>query len=395
MSYHARNRLFTLCIGVVLATVGTAAADSELTVLGPVGERTADVAAVKGALRKSPIGTVSSTEIDVACATDPGCLVDAGTKVGAVRVVAITISPGGKITVMLVDVISHTLVGTRDVVIAPKKLAKDLGPTLIKTIDELTLDKAKGLFAEGNEHYNIGEFKQALDLYKLAYRVKPMPAFQFNIAQCHRKLGQHQDAIAMYQAYLVGVPDAANKGLVDSLIEESKKALADAQTLERERLSTEQKKAEAARKGKEATEAEATAAAEKSKAEQARIAADREREKTYNRHPARKWMLITGTLGLAAAGVGGYYGLQARDAEKKFDNGCQRGMLLLPDEIATCKGYLDRGNRDAKRANLLVGSGAAVALVSTIIFILDPGNVERPNRMVAVTPTSVNLVVRW
>src|SRR5213075_837707 len=98
------------------------------------------------------------------------------------------------------------------------------GPALAKLVESVTVEKAKALFAEGNQHYNLGEFQQALEMYKLAYRVKPLPAFQFNIAQCHRKLGQHKDAIAMYQAYLVGVPDATNKDIVESLIAESRKA---------------------------------------------------------------------------------------------------------------------------------------------------------------------------
>jgi tetratricopeptide (TPR) repeat protein len=302
---------------------------------------------------------------------------------------------------MLVDASTKLLLATRDIDIPKKKLAKDLGPALNKFIDDAVVDKAKALFAEGNEHYNLGEFAPALERYKLAYRVKPLPAFQFNIAQCHRKLGQYPDAIAMYQAYLVGVPSAQNKATVESLIAETKKLLADQQALERqresERLATEQKKAEEARK---ATEAKAAADAEAAKADQARIAAQRARDATFNRHPARGWMLLTGALGLATGGAGAYFALQTRDEQRKFDAlDCGDPMKKPLLDMATldqCTDHQKKGDRDAFLTNVLIGSGGALLLTSLIVFIADPGNVERPNGpSVAVTHNSVHLVVRW
>jgi len=75
-----------------------------------------------------------------------------------------------------------------------------------KFVADARSDRAKAIFAEGNQHFNLGEFAPALEKYKTAYRIKPLAAFQFNIAQCHRKLGQYKEAIAMYQNYLTGVP---------------------------------------------------------------------------------------------------------------------------------------------------------------------------------------------
>jgi tetratricopeptide (TPR) repeat protein len=309
---------------------------------------------------------------------------------------------GTRLTLTLADASAKLLIGTRDFDIPKKKLAKELGPTVKKFVDDATVDKAKALFAEGNEHYNLGEFDQALDRYKLAYRVKPLPAFQFNIAQCHRKLSQFKEAIAMYQAYLVGVPDAKDKATVESLIAESKKSLADKQALEaqreRDRLATEQKKAEEARK---ATEAQAAAAAEQSKTEQARIAAERERDKQFNRHPARKWMVLTSIVGLGAIGGGAYFGTQARELQQKFnDLRCPEypQVSLVSGDIATCDDYREKGKRDALLSNVLIGAGAAVVVTSVIILIADPGNVERPTQSrasVAVTPTSFQVVVKW
>jgi tetratricopeptide (TPR) repeat protein len=315
--------------------------------------------------------------------------------------VSLSVAADGKIDVLVVDVGAKLMLGTRSLTIPAKKLAKELGPSLGKLIEDVTVDKAKSLFAEGNEHYNLNEFTQALERYKLAYRVKALPAFQFNIAQCYRKLGQHKEAIMMYQAYLVGVPNATNKAMVDSLIAESQKAIdqqaAAAARTEHDKFTTEQKKAEEARKAKEA---EAAAISERAKAEQARVAAERERERSYNRHPSRKWMIVTGALGIATAGVGAYFGVQARDAQSSFDtNQCgDAGTPRIQSIIDTCNADRDRGRRDALLGNVLIGSGGAVALASAIVFALDPGNIERPSQQrvgLAVSPSSVKVVFQW
>lgn len=391
---------FAISMCVLGAGAVRAAAETDLAVLPPVGV-TADVGPVKTALAGAGVGTPVTRKIDSECASDPGCLTKVGAELGAHRVLAIEVN-GTKVTLTLADASAKLLLATRDFDMPKKKLAKELGPTVKKFVDDATIDKAKALFAEGNENYNLGEFDKALERYKLAYRVKPLPAFQFNIAQCHRKLGQHQEAIAMYQAYLVGVPNAKDKATVESLIAESRKAIADKQALEsqreHDRLATEQKKAEEARKAKEA---EAAAQAESAKTEQARIAAERERDMQFNRHPARKWMILTSALGLGAVGAGAYFGTQAREVQQKFnDLRCPEypQVSLVGTDIATCDDYRAKGKRDALLSNVLIGSGAAVVVTSLIILIADPGNVERPTQnraSVAVTPTSFQVVVKW
>jgi tetratricopeptide (TPR) repeat protein len=388
---------FAMLIHVIGFGAAPAAAETQLAVLPPVGKGAGDV---KAALAKARVGTLVTKTIDASCASDPGCLTKTGNELGARRVLAISVD-GDRLTLTLVDASAKLLLATRDVTIGKKKLAKELGPTLDKFVGDATVDKAKALFAEGNEHYNLGEFAAALERYKLAYRVKPLPAFQFNIAQCHRKLGQYSEAIAMYQAYLVGVPNAQNRGTVESLIAEARKLQAERQALEtqreRDRMTTEQKKAEEARK---AQEAQASADAERARTEQARIAAERERDKTYNRHPVRKWMIVTGALGVAAGGAGAYFATQTKDLQTKFDDlGCgDTQTSLLASENALCDDYRTRGKRDALLSNVLVGSGAAIIATSLIVLVADPGNVERPNAVrasLAVSPTSFKVVVQW
>lgn len=390
-------RSVLLSIAMLACIVGDAFAD-DIVVLPPIGAAS-NAAPIATALRKAKVGKVATVTIDATCAGDPGCLTKTGSEVNAKRIVAIVVDGGGQLDVTVVDVGAKLLLGTRSITV--KKPDRELGPALGKLIESVTVEKAKALFAEGNQHYNIGEFQPALDLYKLAYRVKPLPAFQFNIAQCHRKLGQHKDAIAMYQAYLVGVPDAPNKDMVESLISESKKAWEQDEArktqLEHDRLAAEQKKAEEARKAKEA---EAAATAERAKTEQARIAAEREREKTYNRHPARKWMIATSVVGLAGLGAGGYFGLQANKHQDSFDSaGCGDPMQLLgADKIAQCQADQTDGKNAAQLSNAFFIGGGAVLLASVVVFAIDPGNVSRPEApraAIKLSPTSIHLVMSW
>lgn len=406
--------LLALSITTVIAFAVPAAADTDLVVLGPAAADPSvpatRLAQVKAVLDRTTIAPIGSTPIDTACLGEVACLAAAGTASGASRqAVAISVGVASKagiaLELVLVDISGKELLARRPTTIAEAKLSTQLGPALKKFLDEVPVERAKALFAEGNQHYTLGEFAQALADYKRAYRAKPLPGFLFNIAQCHRKLNQDQDAIAMYQSYLVGVPDAKNKAMVESLIAESRAKLADAQRLEEARredearreaarLAVERKKSEDAR---EAKEAEAAAAVERARIEAQR---EREREKLYDTHPARRWTLIAGGLGAGAMIAGGVFGLQARAAQVRFDDaGCGDPLRLLgQDALATCKDDRDLGKSRAVLANIFLGGGAALLATSVVIFVIDPGNLERPDAArakVAISPTSVQLQVRW
>lgn len=407
-----RRLVWSLCVLVLV--VAPAAAETDLVIVGPVASAkvtASQSAAVGKALAKTTVATRSDRAVDAACAADASCLATVGTELSARQVLAITVDKGrGGLAIgfVLADVTGKELVARRDVTIAERKLAKQLAVELQKFVDEAPIERAKVLFAQGNQHYNLGEFAQALEQYKRAYRAKPLPAFLFNIAQCHRKLGQHQEAVAMYQSYLAGVPNAQNKTMVESLIAESKTAVAEQQRLaedaakreaDRIRAETEKQRAEEERRAKEA---EARAAAERSKIEQARIAAEREREreKLYNKHPARKWAYVGGGIGAAALIAGGFFGVEARNAQSELDNaGCGvRDQLLTQDEVAACRDDRDRGQRAALFSNIFLFGGGAVLAASAIVFVIDPGNIERPTQSRAelhITPSSIQAVVRW
>ena len=63
-------------------------------------------------------------------------------------------------------------------------------------------ESARQLYAEGKAEYDLGHIAQALAKFEGAYRVRPVPALLFNIAQCHRLLGDLKSAAMTYRAFL-------------------------------------------------------------------------------------------------------------------------------------------------------------------------------------------------
>ncbi|MDP3233784.1 MAG: hypothetical protein Q8N26_13470 [Myxococcales bacterium] len=69
--------------------------------------------------------------------------------------------------------------------------------------------KARVLFADGQKAYDVGEFERALTLYSEAYKLKTLPGFLFNIAQCHRQLGNFERASFFFGRFIDNSKPAA------------------------------------------------------------------------------------------------------------------------------------------------------------------------------------------
>jgi tetratricopeptide (TPR) repeat protein len=79
---------------------------------------------------------------------------------------------------------------------------------------------AKAHYEAGVRHFDLSEYEPALADFKEAYRNKPDPALLYNIAQCHRRLGHTDEAIAFYRSYLRRAPGAKNREEVERRISE-------------------------------------------------------------------------------------------------------------------------------------------------------------------------------
>jgi tetratricopeptide (TPR) repeat protein len=100
-------------------------------------------------------------------------------------------------------------------------------------------EQAKSRFSEGNLAYDQGEFDRALKAFSEAYRLKPLPAFLFNIAQCHRQMKNPSRAAFFYRRYLaLSQGEPANADVVRELIAEmdTQARVQDEQRRERERF---------------------------------------------------------------------------------------------------------------------------------------------------------------
>jgi tetratricopeptide (TPR) repeat protein len=74
-------------------------------------------------------------------------------------------------------------------------------------------------FETAKRLFEVREYAKALEEYKDAYVAKPDPAFLFNIGQCHRKLGQNEQALDFFQQFLRKAPaDDPNRSLVEARI---------------------------------------------------------------------------------------------------------------------------------------------------------------------------------
>lgn len=86
------------------------------------------------------------------------------------------------------------------------------------TVTRADRDKARAAYEEAVRRYDLNEFQTALEYFKKAYLEYEEPSFLFNIAQCHRQMGDKQQAILFYRSYVRKVPDAANADEVRHLI---------------------------------------------------------------------------------------------------------------------------------------------------------------------------------
>jgi tetratricopeptide (TPR) repeat protein len=89
-----------------------------------------------------------------------------------------------------------------------------------------TLEEARQHAAKAKVHYDLGEFEQAAEEYIIVYRLRPLPALLFNIAQSYRGAGLYEKAKQFYRAYLRENPDAKTTAAVKKALKEIDELLA-------------------------------------------------------------------------------------------------------------------------------------------------------------------------
>jgi hypothetical protein len=80
--------------------------------------------------------------------------------------------------------------------------------------------KASAHFEKGTRLYQVGEYEKALVEFKAGHVEEPDASFLFNIAQCHRLMGQPREAIVFYKRFLSLSPDTPMRADVERKIKD-------------------------------------------------------------------------------------------------------------------------------------------------------------------------------
>src|SRR4030088_1816172 len=67
---------------------------------------------------------------------------------------------------------------------------------------DASIEEAKKYAAEAKVHYDLGEYDAAAEAYQNVYRIKPLPAPLYNIAQSYRQAGNYEKAKRFYTTLL-------------------------------------------------------------------------------------------------------------------------------------------------------------------------------------------------
>jgi hypothetical protein len=68
------------------------------------------------------------------------------------------------------------------------------------------VEKSRAHYDRGRSYFQVGEYRKALEEFKNAHVEKNDPAYIYNIAECHRQLGEPKEAAIFYRRFLGLVP---------------------------------------------------------------------------------------------------------------------------------------------------------------------------------------------
>jgi tetratricopeptide (TPR) repeat protein len=84
---------------------------------------------------------------------------------------------------------------------------------------------ARTHWEEGTKLYDLGRYKDAAHEYEEAFRLKPDPAFLFNIGQAYRQGHEDELALRAYKGFLRRLPDTDNRSEVEGYIRQLQQRL--------------------------------------------------------------------------------------------------------------------------------------------------------------------------
>ena len=100
-----------------------------------------------------------------------------------------------------------------------------VGPGRALGEETLEYEMAKTHYDLGAKYYQQGNYEIALDEFGKAYKLEPRPALRFNIGRCQEAMGQGEEAIASYEAFLKAVPGTPERRAVELRIQNIRQRL--------------------------------------------------------------------------------------------------------------------------------------------------------------------------
>jgi len=82
------------------------------------------------------------------------------------------------------------------------------------------VEQAKQMFDLGVELYRVGQFEAASKRFAMAYAFMPIPDLVYNLALCHKAMGETAQAVRLLQEFLDANPDTADRASVEAMIGE-------------------------------------------------------------------------------------------------------------------------------------------------------------------------------
>jgi len=86
-------------------------------------------------------------------------------------------------------------------------------------------EQARAHFQQGDTFFKLDKYPAALQEFEQAYLAKQDPSFLYNIAQCHRLMGNRVEAIRFYKRYLNDAPTAPNRPVAEKHIRDLESAV--------------------------------------------------------------------------------------------------------------------------------------------------------------------------
>jgi len=161
--------------------------------------------------------------------------------------------------------------------------------------------RALELFRQSEQAYRGGRFSDAASLLREAYGIHPEPILQYNLARALEGMGDRQGAVTAYEHYLSEATQVEDRGAILQRVATLRREIAEREALEHQRTEAERGREEAEARLEREQASERSAGTEP---------APRARARDDGGPSAVPW-IIAGA-GVAALGVGAFFGLQAQ-----------------------------------------------------------------------------------